>query len=77
MDDEKTLGQVGFEAYNESKGGLTYDNKPIPPWAELPADVKAAWEAAAGAICDYYDPEGELIDAEFLAEPNDSDDAEG
>ena len=47
---EKTIGQVAFEAYNESKGGLTYDGKPIPPWDELSGDkaaVHRAWEAAA------------------------------
>lgn len=52
---EKTLGQVAFEAYNESKGGLTYDGKPIPPWDELSGDraaVHSAWEVAARAAAD-------------------------
>lgn len=45
----KTAGQIAFEAYNASKGGLTYDGKPIPPWSEVPdaSGVKQAWEAAA------------------------------
>jgi hypothetical protein len=50
---KKTLGQVAFEAYNESKGGLTYDGKLIPPWHELSGDraaVHRAWEAAAVAV---------------------------
>lgn len=49
----KTPGQIAFEAYNESKGGLTYDGKPIPPWDELSGDkaaVHRAWEAAADAL---------------------------
>ena len=53
MSEEKTPGQIAFEAYNESKGGLTYDGKPIPPWHELSGDraaVHRAWEAAAIAI---------------------------
>ena len=52
MKNEKTLGQIAFEAYNESKGGLTYDGKPIPPWHELSGDraaVHRAWEVAAVA----------------------------
>jgi hypothetical protein len=52
--DEKTPGQVAFEAYNESKGGLTYDGKPIPPWSSLEGDtgdaVKRGWEAASTAV---------------------------
>lgn len=75
--DELTIGQVAFKAYNKSTGGLTWDKKPIPPWAEIPDGVKAAWETAANAVIDFYDPDSELIDAEFEAEPNDSDDAEG
>lgn len=47
----KTLGQVAFEAYNDAKGGLTYDGKPIPGWDTLTNEagltVRAAWEAAA------------------------------
>lgn len=49
----KTIGQIAFEAYNESKGGLTYDGKPIPPWDELSGDklaVQRAWEVAAEAV---------------------------
>ena len=49
----KSRGRIAFEAYNESKGGLTYDGKPIPPWDELSGDkeaVQRAWEAAAEAV---------------------------
>lgn len=53
MGEEKTLGQVAFEAYNDAKGGLTYDGKPIPSWDtltdEVGLSVRAAWEAAAVA----------------------------
>jgi hypothetical protein len=49
----KTVGQVAFEAYQVSKGGLTYDGKPIPPWESLTGEageaVKLAWECAAEA----------------------------
>lgn len=56
MNEEKTLGQVAFEAYNEAKGGKTYDGKPIPPWETLTDEtglaVRAAWEKAVGAAID-------------------------
>lgn len=46
----KTAGQVAFEAYNEAKGGRTYDDKPIPPWSDVGEAVRSAWEAAAAAV---------------------------
>lgn len=50
----KSLGQLAFEAYNERKGGKTYDGKPIPPWDTLTDEtgraVQAAWEAAAARV---------------------------
>lgn len=46
----KTPGRIAFEAYNEAKGGLTHDGKPIPPWTDVGAAVREAWEAAAYAV---------------------------
>lgn len=46
------LGRLAFEAYNNAKGGVTYDGKPIPPWDAVGDDVRAAWEAAAQAVND-------------------------
>jgi NTP pyrophosphatase (non-canonical NTP hydrolase) len=45
----KSTGQIAFEAYNESKGGLTWDGKPIPPWEAIGEAVQTAWQAAADA----------------------------
>lgn len=64
----KTPGQICFEAYNESKGGLTYDGKPIPAWDTLTDDVgasvRAAWDKAAQAAARaYLDPEPIAIGA--------------
>jgi hypothetical protein len=50
MNEDKTLGQIAFEAYNESKGGLTYDGKPIPPWSEVGDAVRLGWNVAAEAV---------------------------
>lgn len=48
----KTLGQVAFESYNESRGGLTHDGKTTPSWDALGDGVRAGWEAAALAVAD-------------------------
>lgn len=50
----KTMGQVAFEAYQVSKGGLTFDGRAIPAWdaltGETGAAVKLGWEEAAKAV---------------------------
>lgn len=51
----KSLAQIGYEAYNLARGGLTYDGKPIPPWEALPGmpngrEVQEAWHCAARSI---------------------------
>lgn len=43
-------GQIAFDAYCESVNFVTYDNKPIPKWDSLSAQVKQAWEDAARAV---------------------------
>lgn len=48
----KSYGETAFDAYNEAKGGVTYDGKPIPTWDKLTPDVRAAWEAAGVAVRD-------------------------
>lgn len=46
----EVFGRIAFNAYNQSKGGLTYDGKKIPPWKDLPPDVQLAWTASAKAV---------------------------
>lgn len=55
MSNEKTPGQFAFEAYNESKGGVTYDGKPIPPWSDVGDAVRTGWEHAARSVIMAYD----------------------
>tara|TARA_Y100000310_G_scaffold127207_1_gene126250 strand:- start:865 stop:1392 length:528 start_codon:yes stop_codon:yes gene_type:complete len=50
----KSAGQNAFEAYNESKGGKTWDGKPIPPWSEVGGEVQAGWAAAANAAIEHH-----------------------
>lgn len=46
------LARIAFEAYAKSKSGVTYDERPIPPWNELGQAVQNAWAASARAIMD-------------------------
>ena len=48
----RTLGQVGYEAYAQHQRWCNYQGLPIPPWAEVRSDIRAAWERAASAIAD-------------------------
>lgn len=45
-----TPGQVAFETYSAQLRGLSHDEAPTLPWAQLPDGVRAGWEAAAAAI---------------------------
>lgn len=41
--------QTAYQAYAESTGGKTFDNRDMPKWDELPARIQAAWQAAVDA----------------------------
>lgn len=59
---EKTLGQVGYDAYGMDSGWLTFDGRAMPRWTQEEVDaasqtctvltdvIKARWEVAAKAI---------------------------
>lgn len=76
-EDNRSAGQVAFEAYNEAKGGKTYDDKPIPPWDQVGEKVQAGWEAAANAVIEWYDPEGELTADSFTDDYDDEESDDG
>jgi len=46
----KTLGQVAYEAYAESRSYMSYDGKELPQWGEQRLDLRQAWENAARAV---------------------------
>mgnify|MGYP001558156539 CR=1 FL=1 len=48
--ENKTLGQIAFEAYAIAKGGIGYDGAIITAWGKLSPGVQPAWEAAAKAV---------------------------
>ncbi len=45
-----SLGQVAYEIYDEQRGGLNHLGKPNPTWANLPGDIRNAWEVSADAV---------------------------
>ena len=47
---DKTYGQIAFEAYSKERSGKTYDEKPIPTWEELKPEIKQAWNTAGEAV---------------------------
>lgn len=47
--DLPTLAQIAYEAYGDVTGGKNYQGLPMPQWADLPARIKAAWNAAVNA----------------------------
>lgn len=54
----QSLGEVAFTAYRQSVGGVTYDGKPIPTWAELSTTIRLAWDVAAQAVVLRWEQEG-------------------
>lgn len=58
MSEQKTLGQVGFDAYGDKPGAhgpwKTFDGREMPRWAALEGETGALtrerWETAAEAI---------------------------
>lgn len=55
MGDDLTLGKIAFDAYSESTGGKTYNDRPIPPWSDISPHIQQAWQAAALAVVEAHD----------------------
>lgn len=50
-----TYGQVAYNGYRKASGGKSLVScAPIPPWGEMPEEIREAWEAAAGELVSYY-----------------------
>ncbi len=52
IEDTRTTGQIAFEAYVESLGGIDSEGKLFPNWKDLSSSIKTAWEEAADAVLD-------------------------
>lgn len=51
-DEQKSLGQVAYEAYdkNRPEHPLKEHHQPMPPWGTIGVDLQRAWQAAAEAV---------------------------
>lgn len=46
-----TIGQLGYEAYRAHTGGVSLaSGQPIPDWAALKPEIRAAWETSSEAV---------------------------
>jgi hypothetical protein len=52
MDDEKTLGQIAYEAYGDAREWKVFGGGAMPPWDAQDSDIAAAWERAAEAAAE-------------------------
>lgn len=53
--DQKHLGQIGYEAYCNQTGWKSLaTGAPLPAWQNLPANIQQAWQAAANAVIDAH-----------------------
>lgn len=49
-----TPGQIAYEAYSVAVGGVSaVTGTVLPSWAGTTDQIRAAWEAAAGAVLDW------------------------
>jgi hypothetical protein len=48
--DWEAIAKRAYEAYDQDRGGLNYQGKPNPKWAELPEGIRHAWKVAALAV---------------------------
>ena len=65
MAEEKSLGQIGYDAYGNDSGWLTFDGRAMPRWTKEEVEaatqtctvltnvIKARWEVAGKAIADH------------------------
>lgn len=53
MNDERTLGQLAFDAYSTARGWKDVRGGPIPTWDELDPAIRDAWELAAATVAQH------------------------
>lgn len=52
MANSAELGRIAYEAYAANRMWKTWDDRPIPTWAEVGEGVQGGWVAAAQAVQD-------------------------
>jgi len=59
---EKTLGQIGYEAYRGFTGGKSLvSGQPIPEFEKLSTPIQEAWEKAGQAVAAAVGRAGEIV----------------
>jgi hypothetical protein len=59
---EKTLGQIGYDAYcNFTDNRSLFSGAPLPPFAELKTPIQEAWEKAGQAVAASLGHAGTII----------------
>jgi hypothetical protein len=46
-EDQKTWGQIAYEAYCQHQEWKSWTEDPLPAWLNVRPDIKIAWEYAA------------------------------
>ena len=54
--DSNECAKAAYAAYAQSTGGKTFDGRPMPAWADLPDQIKSAWQAGAAAAANAEAP---------------------
>lgn len=56
MDHGTQYAQIAYEAYAAHQDWKNFQGLPIPPWAEVRADIQEAWSASVSAVLDAVFP---------------------
>lgn len=70
-DEDARMARLAYITYGACVNGLNHRGEPMPRWDDLPAERRAAWEAAAMAVsmaARLPDAPGWLVPAEGDAE---------
>ena len=50
MSNNRTLGQIAFEAYGDNRAWKDWRGLPMPAWSEVRPEIRSAWDVAASAV---------------------------
>jgi hypothetical protein len=49
MSNDKSLGQIAFEAYGDNREWKDWRGQPMPQWGDVREEIRVAWQVAAEA----------------------------
>lgn len=50
IDRTKSLGQLAYEAYCNSRSNRAFDGSRLPEWSDVPPDIQGGWVEAARVV---------------------------